>query len=256
MRIAGREVYVWSPPAVSTKSPLLFFSHGYALCPRQSTFLTSALAKAGYWVIAPAHKDAWCGVRGWLKLPQVSFSRPRRWTELTYKDRADDITDIYTQLPQTSFFKDRLDLSRVGLVGFSLGGYTVLGLAGANPSWRLDDVDAVLALSPYTDPFLETIQISKLSAPVMYQGGTLDRGITPSVSRKGGAYDLSPPPKYYVEFRGAGHFAWTNLRGTHHEEIVRLSLRFLDTYLQGENQSRLQLLDAKSSSVSDVRQSP
>jgi hypothetical protein len=43
---------------------------------------------------------------------------------------------------------------------------------------------------------------------VMYQGGTLDFGITPKVAE---AYDDTPSPKFFAELRKAGHFAWTNL---------------------------------------------
>jgi hypothetical protein len=45
----------------------------------------------------------------------------------------------------------------------------------------------------------------------MYQGGTLDIGITPFVAKSGGAYDSTPAPKFFAELRAAGHLAWTNL---------------------------------------------
>lgn len=48
-----------------------------------------------------------------------------------------------------------------------------------------------------------------------------------------GAYDLSPMPKYYVELKGAGHFAWTDLRRTFHDPIVAYSLAFLHRYVRG-----------------------
>jgi len=48
-----------------------------------------------------------------------------------------------------------------------------------------------------------------------------------------GAYDLSPRPKYYVEFAGAGHFAWTDLLKGTHQDIVKFSIAFMDRYLKG-----------------------
>jgi hypothetical protein len=51
-------------------------------------------------------------------------------------------------------------------------------------------------------------------------------GITPALRKAMGAYDLSPMPKYYVELKGAGHFAWTDLRHTFHDPIVAYSLAF------------------------------
>jgi pimeloyl-ACP methyl ester carboxylesterase len=78
------------------------------------------------------------------------------------------------------------------------------------PGWKLDGVKAVLALSANVQPFLVRGTLAGLGAPVMYQGGTLDFGITPALHKAMGAYDLSPMPKYYVELKGAGHFAWTD----------------------------------------------
>ena len=56
----------------------------------------------------------------------------------------------------------------------------------------------------------------------MYQGGTLDVGITPWIRRGGGVYDASPAPKYFIGFAradlryhslGRGHLTDVELRG-------------------------------------------
>ena len=47
-----------------------------------------------------------------------------------------------------------------------------------------------------------------------------------------GAYDRSSSPKYYVEFSGAGHFAWTDLNPKFQALIVRYSVAFFDAYLR------------------------
>ena len=67
----------------------------------------------------------------------------------------------------------------------------------------------------------------------MYQGGTLDMGITPFVRRPGGAYDLTSSPKYFVELAGAGHFAWTNLNKSHQSLVDNYAVAFFDRYLKG-----------------------
>ena len=46
-------------------------------------------------------------------------------------------------------------------------------------------------------------------------------------------------PKYYVELKGAGHFAWTDLRSTFYDQIVAYSLAFLDRYVRGSAASPL-----------------
>jgi len=122
----------------------------------------------------------------------------------------------------------RVDAGRVGVAGHSLGGYTLLGLAGGWPSWKDPRVKAVLALSPYSSPYLSKEQLGNLNIPVMYQGGTRDSGITPTVKKGGGAYDRSVKPKYYIELDGAGHFAWTNLNRVYVSSIDAYSVAFFD----------------------------
>jgi hypothetical protein len=81
-------------------------------------------------------------------------------------------------------WRNRIDWQRFGPVGHSLGGYTVLGLSGAWPSWKLDRVKAVPALSPHVRPFLVRRTPAGLGAPAMYQGGTSIFGITPALHRE------------------------------------------------------------------------
>jgi len=234
--LAGREVVVWSPPASrGGRQAVLIFSHGFGGCAKQSTFLTEALAAHGYWVFAPNHKDARCGrgrSGGWGR-PEEPFGNPLRWSDRTFADRRDDIRAIQQALAASREFAGRVDLTRLGYVGHSLGGYTVIGLAGGWTSWRTPGARAVLALSPYVQPYLVHNTLGGLSAPVMYQGGTLDVGITPSIQRAGGVYDVSPAPKYFVDLEGAGHLAWTDLRAAAHEDIIAYAIAFLDHYVLG-----------------------
>ncbi len=244
--IAGRDVAVWKPIGDAPKSgfPVVVFSHGFTGCNTQSTFLMEALAQAGYFVLAPNHADARCGTAsqpGWHpgKLlesrPAAPFGNADAWSEATYRDRYKDIEAVLDAvLREKSFEGVPVDRQRVGLAGHSLGGYTALGVAGAWPSWKDHRIKAVLALSPYVSPYVAKGNLPHLDVPVMYQGGTLDFGITPTVKRFNGAYDLSSSPKFYVEFDGAGHLAWTNLNKRYQELIDSYSVAFFDRYLKGE----------------------
>ncbi len=250
--IAGRQVSVWHPDASSSApQPVLVFSHGYGGCATQSSFLMAGLASRGYWVFAPRHADARCGGRNPGARPEEPFNAPQSWSDATYRDRAEDIRAIVQGIGTGSEYAGRVDLTRLGLIGHSLGGYTVLGLAGAWPSWKLPGVKAVLALSPYAQPYLVHGTLSGLSAPVMYQGGTLDIGITPWIRKTGGGYDASPAPKYFAEFAGAGHLAWTDIRDTAHQQIVEYSVAFLDHYLRGSRAPPL--LTRAEAGVAEVR---
>ena len=111
----------------------------------------------------------------------------------------------------------------------------MLGLAGAWSSWKMPGVKAVLALSPYSQPFNLQHTIAGVSVPVMFQGGTKDFGITPFVSRAQGSYDQALAPKYFVDFEGASHLAvdGTDWQGSSGRDR-RYSEAFLDHYLKGD----------------------
>jgi predicted dienelactone hydrolase len=236
VRLGGMNVVVWSTdvPVPATK-PVIIFSHGFHGSATQSRFLMEALAAHGYLVFALNHHDATgrSGESSRLTRPEEPFRKPEGWSDKTYRDRAEDVRNLVAAIKADERFRDQADLQHMGLVGHSLGGYTVMGLGGAWPGWKLDGIRAVLALSPYSQPFLTHQTLGGLTAPVMYQGGTRDFGITPALHKSQGAYDQTPAPKYFVEFQGAGHLAWTDLRSSSHELIIAYSLAFLDHYVKG-----------------------
>jgi predicted dienelactone hydrolase len=236
LSIAGVAVTEWEGHAPAAgPQPVVIFSHGFHGCATQSRFLMQAFADAGYLVFAPNHRDAVCGggAGSWFDRPEAPFLNPEKWTDLTYRDRAEDIRKLTQALRGDAAWRGRIDWGRLALAGHSLGGYTVLGLAGAWPSWRLPEVRAVLALSPYSQPFLRAGTLHGLAAPVMYQGGTLDFGTTPALDKAGGAFAASPAPNYFVELSGATHFAWTNLGRRDRDAIIAYSLAFLNHALNG-----------------------
>jgi predicted dienelactone hydrolase len=215
---------------------VIVFSHGFHGCATQSRFLMEAFANAGYLVLAPNHHDATCrgGGASWSDKPETPFQHPETWTAKDFHDRADDVRRLLDAVRDEPELRARADLSHLALAGHSVGGYTVLGLAGAWPEWRLAGVKAVLALSPYSQPFLVHKTLGGLSAPVMYQGGTWDLGVTPALQKTSGGYEQSPRPKYFVEFDRAGHFIWTDVRKGFHDEIVAYGVAFMDHYVRGE----------------------
>ncbi|MEJ0027234.1 MAG: alpha/beta fold hydrolase [Rhizomicrobium sp.] len=233
MIIAGRKVDVWRPVAGDRPAPLILFSHGFSGCGAQSSFLMRALANAGYLVVAPNHKDARCADGNWTlfgDLPDPSFLSYRRWNADSYSGRRDDMWAVMEAVLTDPAF--HADPDRIGLVGHSLGGYTVLGLAGAWPAWRTPGIKAVVALSPWCAPFVAAHTLNGVSVPTEYQGGTLDLGLTPTVKRKDGCYESTPAPAAFVEFSGAGHLAWTDLISRYQQQAIRYTLAWLDHYVR------------------------
>lgn len=235
--LAGLEVYVWEPDAApNARLPVIFFSHGFHGCATQSRFLMQAFADAGYLVFAPTHRDATCagGRARWTERSAVPFKDSAAWTDSSYADRGEDLRRLARAISTDAHYGPRADFAHLGLAGHSLGGYTVLGLAGAWPAWRMPHVAAVLALSPYVQPFLLRHTLGGVDVPTMLQGGTLDFGITPTLHKSLGAYDQLNAPKYYIEFKGASHFAWTDLGRTARSSIVAYSVSFMNRYVKGD----------------------
>jgi len=254
MTLGGLRVAVWSGSAQEgLAQPVIVFSHGFLGCATQSRFLMEAFANAGYKVFAPNHRDAMCvgEEKSWPNRALLPLQTPAQWTDRDFRDRAEDIRRLLEAIRTDDRFRANVDLSRLGLVGHSLGGYTVLGLSGAWPSWKLSGVSAVLALSPYTEPFTEQETLSGLSVPVMYQGGTFDFMSMPGMHKTSGAYDQSPSPKYFVEFNSASHWAWTNVGFGVHDQIAAYSLAFMDLYVRGF--SRDTELTTSTRGVADLR---
>ena len=238
LQIAGLAVDAWIPDSHAPAPwPIILFSHRYRGCNTQSSFLMQALAVDGYAVFAPKHRDADCGkLQSWLPRPEIPFSNPENWSDGTYADRAQDLENLLNALPEDPHFRGPpFDWQHVGLVGHSLGGYTVLELAGGWPRWKDPRVKAVLALSPYAAPLAVQHTLGEIDAPVMYLGGSRDAPITASLERREGAYEQTPAPKYLVVIDGAGHLAWVDNRAkAKHPLTIEYGRAFFDRYLKGK----------------------
>jgi predicted dienelactone hydrolase len=236
-RIGGVDVVVWTPSeADSGRLAVIVFSHALYMCPTQSRYLTRAIADAGYIVIAPLHADSSCRFSLWPSVWRMSGKPSPLWNDSDYRDRADDIRNVVAALPADPRYGKRVDVTQLGLVGHSLGGYTVLGLGGAWPSWRLDGVRAIVALTPYLLPFDHTEGLRQLSAPTMYQAGQFDPVFTLPLEHSG--YAHTPNPKYLVEMASASHMAWTDFGVSGRDAIVDYAVAFLDHYVRGEPETR------------------
>ncbi|MDX2105122.1 MAG: dienelactone hydrolase family protein [Candidatus Melainabacteria bacterium] len=237
-KLAGMKVATWMPDESAYPAPLILFSHGYHGINVQCGFAKKLLAQNGYIVVAPNHKDA-IGAPGSLAIHPI-FARTKKWNHSTFEYRADDIKNLLAYLKEDPQWRDKIDWDKIGICGTSLGGYTVLGLAGAWPEQKLPEAKCVLAQAPFTKPLLEKDLLARIDIPVMYQGGGLDF-LTPEIRKKGGAYDSTPSPAYYVEFKRATHLFWSvlNFSKKRQNEMSYYNLAFFDKYLKGIDDGRL-----------------
>lgn len=121
--------YENAPPA-GEHFPLIVLSHGYNNDPVMLSWLGENLATKGYVVVAPEHRDPPIWDRA--KSPAALLTRPL------------DIIGCLTAL-RAGWLGKLADTDRIGLVGYSYGGYGVLAVAGA----RLDPASPVVAMLPH-----------------------------------------------------------------------------------------------------------
>jgi predicted dienelactone hydrolase len=214
-----------------------------------------AFARRGYIVASLNHADSLFQKRR-KPIEPPKFADAKTWTDQKFRDRQEDLVALLEHLlslhrQKDSFLHEHLNVEQIGACGHSLGGYTVLGLAGAWESWRDERIKAVLALSPYSMPFLTQGTIAEIKIPVMIQGGTLDFGITPFQTP---IYNKLPGPKYLLVLKNETHFGWTNLisLGKTTTEVVKqgnaqlitdYGIAFFERHLRGGNGPESELLD-------------
>lgn len=99
--------------------PVVLLSHGTGGAPEGTAWLARRLAQAGHLVIGAHHHG------NTAREPY----RPEGF--LCWWERATDLSELLTMLSRQGPFSGRIDLDKVSAVGFSLGAYTALVLAGA-----------------------------------------------------------------------------------------------------------------------------
>jgi dienelactone hydrolase len=142
-RVRGRvfPCEIWYPAQPGNAYPLIVYSHSSGGHRRSATFLATHLASHGYVVAAMDHSE------------RVASELARREGE-TNAERAARIDAVIAgRVPDIRFLLDyllgetgtgiALDASRIGLVGHSFGGWTVLATAEVEPRVR-----AVVAMVP------------------------------------------------------------------------------------------------------------
>ncbi|HGM5043134.1 TPA: alpha/beta hydrolase family protein [Stenotrophomonas maltophilia] len=108
-------------PVAGARLPTLLLSHGNGGSARMMGWLGTALARAGYLVIAVDHPGN-NGVDE-MTLPGSMLS----WL------RADDLRAALAAVQADPLLGPHVDRERLGVAGFSAGGYTALLAAGARP---------------------------------------------------------------------------------------------------------------------------
>jgi predicted dienelactone hydrolase len=182
--------------------PLIVFSHGAGGAPEGHLFLITHLASHGFVVAAPQHRDCslGCGPTGeLLRGQELAMLRP------------DDVKATLDALLEASdgsvrLLENMIDPERIGLAGFSFGGYSVLRAMEGDPRIR-----AAVLLAPNTVLPSTPLDPARVSAPLMFLQGEWDANIPISLTST--FYENIPasaPEHWFVVVHQAGHFFATN----------------------------------------------
>jgi predicted dienelactone hydrolase len=124
--VLGESVFFVGTPALrdapisNGKFPLILLSHGAGLAgnPQAVSWIAAPLARQGFVVAAPTH-------------PGNSGKNRSAAETMKIWLRPGDLTETLNAMEKESFFKSHLDQGRIGALGLSMGGSTVLAMAGA-----------------------------------------------------------------------------------------------------------------------------
>ncbi len=171
--------------------PVVIYSHGYSGCSIASAYLCEALAGAGFVVAAPDHSDDLkvCSLSpGFHREPFIAFKILFSAAELGNRlaEGRYDIEDFryrYHEIKATidyltaegrdngSIFHNLIDVSRIGAVGHSLGGFSVMVAAGARDVGIDFPIDAVVAMSGPGGDVFTCADMKRITIPAMLMYG-------------------------------------------------------------------------------------
>lgn len=251
------------PLAENSPYPLLVFSHGYGGSGLGSVFLSEALASRGWIIAAPDHNDRHTAVRirtgqkkdfdrmGLLQhAKEISSLGSETRNELLY--RLEEMKAVLDIMPVSESFGKFIDKEKIAVGGHSLGGFTALGLCGTIEQWYDNRIKAVLLFSTGAGGYLfREDELAAVRIPSMYFLGEREkkqlRGTKTMAELANKVFQKLPPPKYFMELKGASHFSFNNrfadnlrarlLSGTEQQfELIRkYSIAFLEKHVAEKN---------------------
>ncbi|WP_225087102.1 alpha/beta fold hydrolase [Pectobacterium colocasium] len=135
----------------SGEHPLIVVSHGYGGSWFNQLWLAQMLVKQGYIVAAPNH-------------PGTTFKDMRVENAQALWQRPRDLSRVITALLATPEKTGQVDAKRIAAVGHSLGGWTVLALAGGRFSTDQFEKDCLTHAGLASCKVYEKMQVAKNAA--------------------------------------------------------------------------------------------
>jgi predicted dienelactone hydrolase len=181
---AGRASRDASPMASNGAFPLVIVSHGYVGSRFLLTYLTENLASKGYIVVAIDHTE--------------STFRDAAGFQSTLLNRSKDVLFVLNQIADLgksntkNFLSGLVDADNTALIGYSMGGYGVLNVAGAGYSegaikifGSLSGGSKAIEVRTANNAAYKTSQDSRIKAVVAFAPWGMERGVWDAEGLKG-----------------------------------------------------------------------
>jgi predicted dienelactone hydrolase len=181
---AGRALRDASPLASNGAFPLVIVSHGYVGSRFLLTYLTENLASKGYIVVAIDHTE--------------STFRDAAGFQSTLLNRSKDVLFVLNQMSDLgkvnskNFLSGIVDSDNTALIGYSMGGYGVLNVAGAGYSegaikifGSLSGGSKAIEVRTANNAAYKTSQDSRIKAVVAFAPWGMERGVWDAEGLKG-----------------------------------------------------------------------
>jgi predicted dienelactone hydrolase len=243
-------VKVYYPQHAAGACPVIVFSHGYGGTRDGYSYLGNGWADAGYIVVLPTHEGS---DRDALHTDRMSGAGDVQKAFNSQQERTADVRFIISSFDlieqQVPALRGKMDRTRIGVGGHSMGAGTALlvagataGLSNAKPqSFRDERVKAVVAMSPQGagEEGFGNSSWDRIDIPAMTMSGTRDSGVNGEAPtwRLQPYQHMPPGDKYQVTVDGAEHLSFA-VGFRFHPCIVRESTAFWDAYLKGDAEAK------------------
>jgi predicted dienelactone hydrolase len=177
--------------------PVIVFSHGATNDPIDYAHTLELIASVGFVVAAPQHVNNsqddvridYVNTQAGTTLIPCNDGLPSPCSRggnvpRSMRDRARDISYVLDALP--TWFHERVDLSRAGVMGHSRGTVTALAAAGGSTFWGFaaePRVKAIMGLAIGVQNITDKVDLANVTVPTLLVAGTLDETSSPAVSQ-------------------------------------------------------------------------
>jgi predicted dienelactone hydrolase len=218
--IGTRDAFENLPLSHEGRFPVVVFSHGHQNNAIDYVYTLEGIASHGFIVAAPDHvNDTQDDVRidfvnaaakrtlipCFDGLPSPCSHAAPADVPMSMTDRVHDVSAVLDALP--TWFGERVDMTRVGIMGHSRGTVTALAVAGGSTIWGFPPerrVKALMGMAIGAPAITFGADVQSITIPALLLAGALDTTAPLAISQA--AYDtMASTEKELVIFQNAKH---------------------------------------------------